>query len=356
MDCEQIFQLNILSESEAWDLFKENARLENASPTLIEVTKEVARECKGLPLAIVTMARALKGQTDLDVWTVVNQRLKDSRHSENQDVCGGIYSRLQISYDHLKGNNSRSCLLLCSLFSEDYEIEIEELTMYAIGLGMFNNVNLIEDARGEMRSIITNLQKCGLLLETSGVGTAKMHDVVRDFVHWITSEGENMLLVKSGSKEWPRSESVGCCTAISLMQSKIDNFPNGLEFPKLKAFLLDEERVSPVDGLRKYIRVPITFFQGMNVVKVLVLQNVLLSLEGLQFLPNLRTLRLEYCVLENVSSLGNLKRVEILVINSGINKELLCEFSGLTALRLLDISDHYLSTEVFTLPMNLLSR
>ncbi|XVF70600.1 hypothetical protein PTKIN_Ptkin11bG0175800 [Pterospermum kingtungense] len=233
MDCQEKFPLDILSASEAWDLFKDNAGLENACSTLIDVAQEVARECKGLPLAIVTMARALKDET-LDVWRVVNKRLKDSRHSENQDVCGGIYSRLQISYDYLKGNNSRSCLLLCSLFPEDYVIKIDKLTMYGIGQGMFDDVDSIEDARREMRLILTNLQKCGLLLETGFAGEVKMHDVVRDFVHWIALEGENMLLVRSGLKKWPGRESLGCCIAISLIDSEISNFPDSLEFPKLK--------------------------------------------------------------------------------------------------------------------------
>ncbi|XVF70612.1 hypothetical protein PTKIN_Ptkin11bG0176900 [Pterospermum kingtungense] len=347
MNCEEKFPLDILSESEAWALFKDNAGLENAFSTLIDVAKEVAGECKGLPLAIVTMARALKDET-LDVWRVVNKRLKDSRHSENQDVCGGIYSRLQISYDYLKGNNSRSCLLLCSLFPEDYEIKISELTMYGIGQGMFDDVDSIEDARREMRLIQTNLQKCGLLLETSFAEEVKMHDVVRDFVHWITLEGENMSLVRSGLKKWPGRESLECCIAISLIDNEINNFPDSLEFPKLKTFLLDRVMYK--------IDVPSWFLQGMKVLKVLVLRNVSLSLEDLQFLPNLRTLRLEACALQNVSSLGNLKKLEILVSSMSLQKEN-CEelfpgLMGLTTLKLLDISDY--PDEVWTLPKNFL--
>ncbi|KAH1063280.1 hypothetical protein J1N35_028267 [Gossypium stocksii] len=53
-------QLRILSEDEAWVLFRDQAGLEDDCSILNEVAKEVAGECKGLPLAIVTVAKALK--------------------------------------------------------------------------------------------------------------------------------------------------------------------------------------------------------------------------------------------------------------------------------------------------------
>ncbi|KAK6271270.1 hypothetical protein POUND7_008368 [Theobroma cacao] len=328
MNCQKDVQLNILSEHEAWALFKDNAGLKDVPSPLNDVAKKVSGECKGLPLAIVTVGRALKDET-LDGWKVVYQRLKDSRHMENQDVCGGIYSSLKISYDYLKTDSSRSCLLLCSLFPEDHEIRIEELIVYGIGQGIFDGVNLIEDARREMRVTITNLQKSGLLLKANDERLVKMHDVVRDFVHWMTSEGENTFMVKSGLKEWPKSR---CYTAISL--SKINIFPDKLEFPNLKTLLLDCDYDNDKESLT---RVPSMFFKGMKVLNVLVLKRVFLSLEGLQFLTNLRTLHLEGCHLENASALGNLKELEILVIRySDINK-LPYELWELTTLRLLVI-------------------
>ncbi|WRX24071.1 NB-ARC - like 10 [Theobroma cacao] len=88
MDCQKKFELNILSKDEAWDLFKDKAGLKDDTPTL-KVAEEVARECNGLPLAIVTVANALKGES-LDGWIAANNRLKSSRHLDNQDICGGI--------------------------------------------------------------------------------------------------------------------------------------------------------------------------------------------------------------------------------------------------------------------------
>ncbi|KAK6269676.1 hypothetical protein POUND7_006781 [Theobroma cacao] len=188
MNSQKEVHLNILSENEAWALFKDKAGVEDDSPTLI-VAKEVARECNGLPLAIVTVAKALKGKS-LNGWIVANHRLRDSRPLDNQDVCGGIYSRLELSYDYLEDDNVKSCFLLCSLFPEDCEIPIEILVICGIGQGLFCNINSFEVLRREIYEALTKLQQSGLLLETDVEETITIHDVVRDFAHWVTMTGK----------------------------------------------------------------------------------------------------------------------------------------------------------------------
>ncbi|WRX28260.1 NB-ARC - like 10 [Theobroma cacao] len=185
MDCQKEFKLSILSEDEAWALFKDKAALKDDSSTL-NVAQEVAHECGGLPIAIVTVANALKGE-NLDGWIAANRRLKSSRHLDNHDVCG-----------------------------EDYEISVELLTICGIGQELFNNNNLMEDLRREIHLALSKLQKSGLLLEANDKEHVKMHDVIRDFAHWITSRGENIFMVKDGLMEWPMSKRFGCYTAISL--------------------------------------------------------------------------------------------------------------------------------------------
>ncbi|XVF77470.1 hypothetical protein PTKIN_Ptkin14bG0046800 [Pterospermum kingtungense] len=136
MDCQEKFQLGILSESEAWALFRDKAGLKDVSSALNEVAKEVASECKGLPLAIVTIGKALKGER-LDGWIAANKRFKNSRHLDNEDVCEVLYNCLLLSYDYLKGDNIRSCFLLCSLFPEDFDIGLESLVCLELVLDYF---------------------------------------------------------------------------------------------------------------------------------------------------------------------------------------------------------------------------
>ncbi|KAM3339407.1 hypothetical protein P3S68_029276 [Capsicum galapagoense] len=60
MEAQKIVDVEILSEKEAWILFRQKAGNSADDSSLSEVAKEVAKECKGLPLAIVTVAGALK--------------------------------------------------------------------------------------------------------------------------------------------------------------------------------------------------------------------------------------------------------------------------------------------------------
>ncbi|PPD66328.1 hypothetical protein GOBAR_DD36797 [Gossypium barbadense] len=231
MNCKKEIQLGILSEDEAWVLFRDKAGLDDDSSTLNDVAKEVAAQCKGLPLAIVVVAKALKGES-LNGWTTINQRFKESRHLDNEKVLGGVLKPLKLSYDYLKegnsqmtGNDIQMCFLLCSLFPEDYEISLEILIMCGIGVGLFPNAFSIEDTRNEIVMALKKVQKSGLILGTDDAERIRMHDVVRDFAHWLTSTGENRFMVKDELKEWPDMD--GCYSAIALWNcSRFHSLPN----------------------------------------------------------------------------------------------------------------------------------
>ncbi|KAA3452946.1 putative disease resistance protein [Gossypium australe] len=326
MNCQKEIQLGILTEDEAWVLFRDKAGLDDDCSSLNEVAKEVAGECKGLPLAIDTVAKALKGE-DLDGWKAANQRFKDSRHLDNIEVLGGVLTALKLSYDYLKkGNNQMTendiqlCFLLCSLFPEDAEIRIEIMIVCGIGVGLFPNASFIEDKRKEIGVALKKLQKSGLLLETDDAGTIRMHDVVRDFAHWLTSTGENRSMVKDKLKEWPNMvESFKGYTAIALWNccSNII-FPDKVKFSELKTLFLHGEWKEEGDGL---LVVSSTFFEKMEALQVLYLRRVKFSLKGFNWLLNLKTLWCEDCQLENFSSsLKNISLEILALIDTEIDK------------------------------------
>ncbi|XVF77468.1 hypothetical protein PTKIN_Ptkin14bG0046600 [Pterospermum kingtungense] len=356
MGCQEKFELRILSNSEAWTLFKDKADLNDDDSMLNEVAREVASECKGLPLAIVTIGKALKGES-LEGWKAANKRFKDSRHLDNEDVCEGLYNRLLLSYDYLKGDNVRSCFLLCSLFPEDCNIGFESLNMLGYGLGLFSGIISFEDFRTEIGAALTKLQDSGLLLESDGrvddvelfsddvdenERYVKLHDVIRDFAHWITLREKNIYMVKEGLRQWPRGR-FERCTAISFWNCDRNNFPKNLEFPKLKIFIFEG---------KYFLKTPLCV-EGMKALKVLHLTNVDFSLEVLKFMKNLRTLRLENCELQNISSLGNMENLEILALIKTNICDLPEELVTLCALKSLHFSGHF---EEASFRPNLLSR
>ncbi|PPD84803.1 hypothetical protein GOBAR_DD18246 [Gossypium barbadense] len=187
-------------------------------------SKEVDGECKGLPPVLDTVARALKDES-LDAWRALKQRFKDSRHLVNEEVLGDVFKGLKLSYAYLKEGNNQIT-----------ENDIQKIRIdIQIGVGLFPNVYSIEDKSKEIGMALKILQKSSLLLETYDAKTIRMHGVVRDFAHRLTSTGENRFMVKDEVKEWPHlDESFGCYTAIALWNcsSNIKNIPDNFVFSR----------------------------------------------------------------------------------------------------------------------------
>ncbi|XVF79137.1 hypothetical protein PTKIN_Ptkin14bG0195700 [Pterospermum kingtungense] len=86
MESQVMVSLDVLEEQEAWNLFKMNARIDNnASPDITKEAMEVARECKGLPLAVVTVAKALRGES-VNGWKLACKKIKSGRLMEIENL------------------------------------------------------------------------------------------------------------------------------------------------------------------------------------------------------------------------------------------------------------------------------
>ncbi|XP_052486476.1 disease resistance protein At4g27190-like [Gossypium raimondii] len=173
--------------------------------------------------------------------------------------------------------------------------------------------------------------------------TIRIHDVIRDFAHWLTSTGENRFMVKDTLEEWPHMDESYTAIALCNCSSIIKKFPDKVEFSKLKTLFLEGERKRNPDY---FLVVFGTFFEEMKALQVLLLQHVSLSLKGFPSLPNLKTLWCFNCMLKNFSSsLTNMRSLEILALIGtkidGINEELL-KLSTLKYLRLSGVVDKYL--------------
>ncbi|KAI8000517.1 putative disease resistance protein [Camellia lanceoleosa] len=64
----KIVWLDVLSEQDSWDLFRKNVGNIVASSTLNDVAIEVCKECGGLPIAVVTVAKAMKATMVLPLF------------------------------------------------------------------------------------------------------------------------------------------------------------------------------------------------------------------------------------------------------------------------------------------------
>ncbi|CAB4286358.1 unnamed protein product [Prunus armeniaca] len=335
MGSQEIFTIPVLTPEESWELFREIIGKPLDYPDL---AKRVTNECAGLPIAILTVAKALENKRKYE-WDDALKQLQSSAPGSISSMNDKVYSSIQWSYDRLESDEAKSCLLLCCLFPEDYDIPIEYLVRYGWGRGYFSNIDSVEEARNRVHSLVDKLQRRFLLLESKWKDHTKMHDIVRDVTISIASRDPHRFLIRCDAekKGWPKI--YDHYTTISLIPINIDEIPVGLECPKLELLHLEGERYSEnsMDIICK----------GMKELKVL----ALVDMGGISALPRslgvlkgLRTLSLNGCydLIDISDAIGRLENLEILSFRKCSRiLELPKEIGLLQHLRLLDITDCY---------------
>ncbi|GMN63991.1 hypothetical protein TIFTF001_033061 [Ficus carica] len=143
MDSHRI-KLQHLSEPDSWEFFKKTAGTNFDSREFEAIGKSVAKECGGLPIALVAVAKALADK-DMEEWDKAARRLQRSMPC-NHDEDETVFECIKLSYDFLN-KQEKDCFLLCCLFPEDHNIGKEELARYGMGLTLFLEVNTMEEAR-----------------------------------------------------------------------------------------------------------------------------------------------------------------------------------------------------------------
>ncbi|KAF6176524.1 hypothetical protein GIB67_007907 [Kingdonia uniflora] len=350
MGTQKTIKVELLSEQDSWNLFRQKAGDVVDSPDLLEVAKEVASESKGLPLAIVTLGRALRDK-DQDVWVDVARQLKKSIFTDIEGMHPTVFSSIKLSYDYLVSEQTQNCFLFCCLFPEDYRISKNELLMYVMGERLLGDVDTLEEARGRLHTIIEKLTSSCLLLKGDKDGYIKMHDIVRDVAISIASEERTRFVTKAGLglHKWPEME-LGKCMRMSLMGNRIRILPNNPFCPQILTLSLAENN-------RSLIEFPDGFFQFMESLVTLDLNHMVIrSLPpSLSCLINLRSLSLDHCerlTEKAVSLIGNLEKLEMLSLIGCRIRKLPKEMRRLTNLRLLDLS---YSCHLETIPANVIS-
>ncbi|KAK4488015.1 hypothetical protein RD792_003754, partial [Penstemon davidsonii] len=194
-------EVHVLPEEEAWGLFKEKVGEEVfSSPKIMDLAKRVAKECGGLPLALITIGRAMRKEKKINQWQIALRELQNSPES-SEGMQNQVFARLRFSYDRLKNDTTRACFLYCALYPEDHLIETDELIKYWVWEGLLRGYgnHIVKMKRGEM--ILSELKSACLLESVFQDGSSseyvKMHDLVRDMVIALT-RANSTFMVKSG--------------------------------------------------------------------------------------------------------------------------------------------------------------
>ncbi|KAH0752700.1 hypothetical protein KY285_005848 [Solanum tuberosum] len=332
MEAQKIMEVGTLSEEEAWLLFSQKVGDFGNDPSLIDIAKEVAKEFRGLPIAIIILAGALKGK-DKPSWKYTLKQLRRSETINIPGVDDKVYKPLRLSYDYLGSDEVKYLFLLCSLFQEDSDIWIEELLIYGMGLRIFSRIENFEDARNRMCFLLNKLKDCFLLSQGSDKNHVKIHDVVRDVAISIASEGEQNFMVSHdvNSEQFPRRTSYDHFSHMSIVANKFDEHPRPIICTKLKLLMLKLRFNDP-------FKLQDNFFDEMSNLNVLSLrghrfeESILCFPAYIRRLSSLRTLRLSDLRLDDISFIGELVELKILSIRDCELDELPEEIGKLTKL------------------------
>ncbi|KAL1080481.1 hypothetical protein V6Z11_D10G299300 [Gossypium hirsutum] len=294
MDAQKCFAIGFLNEKEAWDLFKKKAG-----------AMEVAKKCAGLPIAIATVAGALRNKRLFEWKNALRELERPS--SSNFTGIAAAYSAIEWSFNYLESEEVKLTFLLCCLMR------------YTVGL----------EARNEVLTVVANLKASSLLLDSYDDEHFDIHDVVWDAALAIASKDYHMLVLRDHiPKEWSDKAKMNSLRVISL------------PCPQIVAELPREMEYS--------VAIPPDFFGRIKSLEVLDLPHEL----SFTFLPgsiihlpgsiinliNLRMLCLRGWRVEDITIIGELKNLEILDLALSRIKELPKKIAQLTRLRLLDLS------------------
>ncbi|XP_008228709.2 PREDICTED: putative disease resistance protein RGA3 isoform X1 [Prunus mume] len=222
--------LKELSDENCWKLFCHVAlgdREISEYRTFEVIGKEIVKKCKGLPLVAKTLGGLMRHKKTRKEWEDV---LK-SKTWELDVVEKQVFQPLLLSYYDL-ASTVKCCLLYCVIFPKGYLIEKDNL----IELWMSQNyLNLIGNKEKEevgekyfndlvMRSFFQEFEKDDL----GNITRCKMHDVVHDFLQFLTKNECFVLEGKGGNKRIMEFNGENKARHLTLMFAPEGAFPSSL--------------------------------------------------------------------------------------------------------------------------------
>nr|XP_016472733.1 PREDICTED: putative disease resistance RPP13-like protein 1 [Nicotiana tabacum] len=178
-----------LSTEVSWPLFERHAfenRDPKEHPELEEVGKQIAKKCKGLPLALKTLAGLLRSKSEVEEW----RRVLRSEIWELPD--NSILPALMLSYIDLPVH-LRQCFSYCAIFPKDYPFCKEQVIRLWIANGLVQQLQKDETVEDLGNQYFLELRSRSLFERVQESSKRKvevflMHDLVNDLAQMASSK------------------------------------------------------------------------------------------------------------------------------------------------------------------------
>uniref|UniRef100_K7MQN8 Uncharacterized protein n=1 Tax=Glycine max TaxID=3847 RepID=K7MQN8_SOYBN len=153
---------------------------------LEDMSLDIVRKCKGLPLAIVAIGGLLSQKDEsAPEWKQFSENLSLDQLERNSELNMSITKILGLSYEDLP-SNVRSCLLYFGMYPEDYEVRSDRLIGHWIAEGFVKHETgktLEEVAQQYLSGLVgRSLVQVSSLRIDGKVKRCHVHDLIHDMI------------------------------------------------------------------------------------------------------------------------------------------------------------------------------
>ncbi|XVF73594.1 hypothetical protein PTKIN_Ptkin12aG0214800 [Pterospermum kingtungense] len=180
------YHLKEMSHDHCLSLFTQHALGStnfDSYPNLKEIGEAIVKRCKGLPLAVKTLAGLLRCKMDTHEWEdILNSMIWDLPEEKS-----GIMPALRLSYHYLPFH-LKQCFAYCSIFPKDYEFDKDELVQLWIAEGLVHPKGLkqAEDLGSEYFHDL--LSRSFFQQSSISKSCYMMHDLINDLAQHVAGE------------------------------------------------------------------------------------------------------------------------------------------------------------------------
>ncbi|KAM0063457.1 putative P-loop containing nucleoside triphosphate hydrolase, leucine-rich repeat domain superfamily [Helianthus debilis subsp. tardiflorus] len=329
MDVHVSFQLNQMSEEDAWNLLVHSAGPVLDSYVIESPARKIVASCNGLPLGIKALGNSMRDRPQIELWRNAHLRWRCSSPLF-KNIEKEIFGTLATSYHFLPSKILKQCFLFCSLYPASFSIDVAELIQCWVSDGLINESQSLEEAHNYGVALVEHL-KDSCLLDQDSEGTVKMHDIFRDLAI-VLSQSQELVYgfhTQSGLPfhQMPNESS----KRVSFIRCRIKRLPKFPVYSQLTVLFLQGNPIQ---------KIPKKFFYNLVSLRVLNLSETRITSlpRSILCLCELRSLFLRNCSIQKLPSLKSLCKLLVLDLSSTHIKALPKGFGSLRSLRELNLS------------------